>query len=215
MMLAMATAATMLVDWSDAPMAIKLLVHTIRLTTAAGLIGLGLVFAVPALSGEWVRNLIARVPLVGATAARLIGAVRTYRDAKRHLLLAAGLCLVVDTLFISSFYLVARGLPVHAPTYVQHFVIIPVANLVGAIPATPSGLGTLEAAVDALYQTVPGQTTIPPGDGTLVALAQRMTMIIRRAGRIGVLHDAADRPPRGDPRSRGSRRLRRGVVITP
>ena len=106
--------------------------------------------------------------------------------------LAAGIGLVVDTLFVTSFYLVARGLPVHAPTFAQHLMIVPVANMAGAIPATPSGLGTLEAAADALYQAVPGNTGILPGDGTLVALAHRVTMIA--VAMIGMVYYVSQRP---------------------
>ena len=63
----------------------------------------------------------------------------------------------------------------------KHFVVVPVANLAGAIPATPSGLGTMELALDKLYQAVPAPTPIPAGDGTLVSLGQRATMILMAA----------------------------------
>ena len=36
----------------------------------------------------------------------------------------------------------------------------------------------MELAVDRLYQAVPTSPPIPPGDGTLVALGQRATMIL-------------------------------------
>jgi hypothetical protein len=178
MMFALATTATLLVDWSGAPTAVIVLIHMIRLVGVASFVAAGLLLAVPALSGERLQSWVGKLPLVGSTVARLIGAVSAYRNQKRQLLLAAGLCLVVDSLFILSFYLVARGLPVQAPTLAQHFVIIPAATLAGAIPATPSGLGAMEAAVNALYQAVPSPATIPPGDGTLVALGQRATMIL-------------------------------------
>ena len=139
---------------------------------------MALILAVPALSGEWIRGLVGAVPLVGPTAARLIGTVSVYRDEKRRVLQACAISLVSNALFILSFYFVAQGLPVQAPTLAQHFVIVPVANLAGAIPATPSGLGTMELAVDKLYQAVPAPTPIPAGDGTLVALGQRATMIL-------------------------------------
>ena len=69
-------------------------------------------------------------------------------------------------------------MPVHAPTFAQHLLIVPVANMAGAIPATPSGLGDAgSGGRSALYQAVPGNSGIVPGDGTLVALAHRVTMI--------------------------------------
>ncbi len=178
MMLVLASGASFIIDWSLAPTAIHVLVQTVRLTTVGLLMGAGLVLAVPMLSGKWVRKLVGDVPLVGSTAARLIGTIAAYREQKRNLLLACSISLVSNAIFILSFYFVSRGLPVQAPSLVKHFVIVPVANLAGAIPATPSGLGTMELALDKLYQAVPTTQKILAGDGTLVALGQRATMIL-------------------------------------
>ncbi|MEX0610996.1 MAG: lysylphosphatidylglycerol synthase transmembrane domain-containing protein [Pirellulales bacterium] len=114
-------------------------------------------------------------PLIGGTVARLVGTVQAYRSQKRTLLAAFGLSTLVALFFISSFYLVARGLPIEEPPWREHLVIIPVAALVGAIPITPSGLGTLELAVEELYQAVPGGVAVKQGEGALVALARRLT----------------------------------------
>ena len=181
-MLLLASTASLLVDWSSAPTIVRLFVHTIQLAAVAALIGVLLVLLVPALSGEWVRQKVGAVPLVGTTAARLIGAVSAYREQKRYLLVAAGISLGVDVIIILSFYYVARGLPVESPTLAEHFVVVPAALMAGSIPATPSGLGTMEAAVDQLYQAMPRATAVPAGDGTLVALGQRATMILTAAG---------------------------------
>ena len=182
MMLTLASMASFFIDWTAAPAPIRVLVETIRLATAGLLMGVALILAVPALSGERVRAIVGAVPLVGSTAARLIGTVSVYRDEKQRLLLACSVGMLSNTMFFLSFYFVAQGLPVHAPTLAQHFVIVPTANLAGAIPATPSGLGTMELAVDKLYQAVPSASAIPAGDGTLVALGQRATMILVAAG---------------------------------
>jgi len=178
MMLALASAASFLVDWTAAPMGIRVLVQTIRLTAVAMIAGVTLVLLVPALSGPRIRSLLNRVPVAGKLASRLIGIVSDYRDEKRFVLGACGISIFSNTFFILSFYFVAQGLPVQAPSLAEHFVIVPTANLAGAIPATPSGLGTMELAVDKLYQTVPTHVRIPAGDGTLVALGQRATMIL-------------------------------------
>jgi uncharacterized membrane protein YbhN (UPF0104 family) len=182
MMLTLASAASFLIDWTASPPAIKVLVQTIRLTTVGMVAGVTLLLAVPALSGDWLRGRVAALPLVGSTASRLIGTVSVYRDEKRLVLAACVISIFSNTLFILSFYFVAQGLPVQAPSLAKHFVIVPVANLAGAIPATPSGLGTMELAVEKLYQGVPSATSIPSGDGTLVALGQRATMILMAAG---------------------------------
>jgi hypothetical protein len=90
------------------------------------------------------------------------------------LLAAFGLSALVALFFISSFYFVARGLPINEPSWAEHLMIVPVAGLVGAIPVTPSGLGTLELVVEELYKIVPGGGA-ERGDGTLVALTRRVT----------------------------------------
>jgi glycosyltransferase 2 family protein len=196
MMMALASTAILISDWRDAPPEIALLCHTILLATVIAFAGTGLLLFVPLLTGELIRGWAEKVPLVGETAGRLIGAVEAYRDQKSRLFLAAGIGLVVDTLFVTSFYLVARGLPVQAPTFAQHLMIVPAANMAGAIPATPSGLGTLEAAVEALYQAVPGNSGILPGDGTLVALAHRVTMIA--VAMIGMIYYLSQRAELSD-----------------
>jgi len=178
MMLTLATAASLMIDWSAAPGAIRVLVQSIRLAALGLIVGVSLILAVPALSGERIRGLVRLIPFLGPTAARLVGTVSVYRDEKSCVLTACAISLVSNALFILSFYFVAQGLPVTAPSLAQHFIIVPSANLAGAIPATPSGLGTMELAVDKLYQAVPSASPIPVGDGTLVALGQRATMIL-------------------------------------
>lgn len=177
MMMTLASLATFIVDWSASPGPVRVLVQTIRLGTVGLLAGVALILAFPALSGEEIRRFVHAIPLVGPTAARLIAMVSVYRDQKWRVLQACLIGVVSNSLFILSFYLIAQGLPVRAPSLAQHFMIIPVANLAGAIPATPSGLGTMELAVDKLYQIAPGPSPIPAGEGTLVALGQRAAMI--------------------------------------
>ncbi len=142
-----------------------------------GWLGVLLVLLVPGLTGEQLSALVETVPAVGKTLTRLIGAVRTYRNNKRMLLAAAALSGVVALFYVSSYYLIARGLPVREPPWSEHLLIVPVSSLAGAIPATPNGLGTLEAAIEVLYQSTPGGQEVLPGDGTMVALTHRLTMV--------------------------------------
>ncbi len=167
------------------------LCQLILLATVVGVTGTSLLLLVPGLSGEWLCGWAEAVPVVGRTAGRLIRAVRAYRNQKRMLMVAGSICLVGDLLFITSFYLVARGLPVHEPSLAEHMVIVPVANMAGALPLTPSGLGTLEATADVLYRAVPGGEQTLKGDGTMVALAHRATMIA--VALVGMLYYLAHR----------------------
>jgi uncharacterized protein (TIRG00374 family) len=156
---------------------LALLCKTILATTALTLTGAAILLFVPALSGAAISGWAERIPIAGTTLARLLGTVRAYRDQKQLLAAAGGVSVVANLMFITSFYLVASGLPLERPTWLEHLVLVPVASLVGAIPATPAGLGTMELAVEELYKTMPGAVGVRPGDGTMVTLAHRVTMI--------------------------------------
>ncbi len=155
--------------------ALKSLCWAILAAAACGLVIAGsLIFLRPLTGGHMIAR-ARTIPLVGSTAARLLAANRTYRDQKPLLARAALLSLVVDLLYVVSFYLVAQGLPFKTPTLQQHLIIVPVATLAGAIPGPPGGLGTLEGATEVLYRSMPG---VEDGVGTIVTLAYRLTTVV-------------------------------------
>jgi uncharacterized protein (TIRG00374 family) len=158
-----------------APGPVRILSRTILISTAICWASAALFMFVPALSGARLTGWAASVPLVGSTAARLLGTVRVYRTQRHTLIFAFSISIVMALFYVTSFYMVARGLPVHEPTWTEHLVIVPTAGLVGAIPITPSGLGTTELAVEELYETMPGGDKNRQGDGTMVALTRRAT----------------------------------------
>jgi uncharacterized protein (TIRG00374 family) len=160
-----------------APPALSALCNTILAVAVIAIIGATLVLTVPFFTGSRVTRWAHNVPLAGTTLARLLGAARTYRDEKRVLAAAAVVSILSNAAYVTAFYLVASGLPIERPTYLEHFVVVPVANMVGAIPATPNGLGTKEAAVDLLYRTMPSGERIAEGIGTMVTLAHRLTEV--------------------------------------
>lgn len=159
--------------WESEDAGLRGLCQLILLSTAAGLIGGGLLLFVPSLTGPRVVGWGSRLPLMGSTIARLLTAARAYRVQKRMLAQACAMSFIVDLLYVMSVYLIASGLPVDAPTFLEHMVIVPVASLAGAIPVTPAGLGTLELATDKLYTAMHG---VEEGVGTIVTLAHRVTM---------------------------------------
>ncbi len=158
------------------PDRVALLCKAVLLATAIGIGGICLLLT-PGMSGTRISGWAAAVPWVGTTMAQLINAVRAYREQKMLLLAATLVCLVVDVLFVFSFFLIASGLPMEAPSFADHLFVVPLSAMAGAIPATPNGLGTMEAAVDALYQAVPSGANGSPGDGTLATLAHRLAMM--------------------------------------
>ncbi len=158
--------------------AIRVLCRTILISTAASWIGVGLLLAIPALSGPRIRARAATRPIVGPTISRFLGAVNAFRSQRRTLLAAFGISIIMAFFYVTSYYAVARGLPVEEPSWTEHLVIVPTAGLVGAIPITPSGLGTTELVVEELYETMPGGDANRKGDGTLVALGRRATEVV-------------------------------------
>lgn len=153
------------------------LCEAILLTTVVGWTGFILLMFVGVLSGPWMCERMERLPIVGKTAARLLGTVHIFRNRKKMLACAFGVSTIMALCFVTVFYFVARGLPINEPPWAEHLVIVPVAGLVGAIPLTPSGLGTTEFAVEELYKAMPGGDLIQKGDGTLVGLGRRLTDI--------------------------------------
>jgi uncharacterized protein (TIRG00374 family) len=157
---------------------LHLLCQAILAMAAIGWIGFLSAMFIGPLTGPRVRHWFESLPFVGKTIGRLLGAVALYRSRKRMVLAAFGVSLCMVVSFVSAFYLIARGLPIHAPTWREHMVIVPSASLVGAIPMTPSGLGTTEYALDQLYLIMPGGSQREEGDGFLVGFGRRVNDIV-------------------------------------
>jgi uncharacterized membrane protein YbhN (UPF0104 family) len=177
-MLALASCGILATDLLEhASPTLKVLCQSILVTAGIAWLGAALLLIFPSLTGPWVGAKLSLIPLAGKTAARLLGTVQSYRKQKKMLLAAFSISLVMALTYITSFYLVARGLPIHEPPWSQHVVIVPVSALVGAIPLTPSGVGTMELAVEELYKALPGGDQVHKGDGTFVGLGRRATEV--------------------------------------
>lgn len=142
----------------------------------AGTLGVGLLM-VPAVTGRAMRRWLHNVPAVGHTLARLLDAAAAYRDRRGTLFAAIGLACCTHMLLVLAIWSVGRGLPVKAPSLPETFLVGPLSLCAGAIPLTPGGLGTFEAAMDRLYVAVGSQ----PGDGLLVAITYRVMMYVLAA----------------------------------
>jgi len=141
---------------------------------------LGIVWAMSPLAvGERVRSLADQVPVVGHTIHRLLDATEVYRRRKRYLMAAFFIALVTHYMVITGFWLISHGLPVYAPSFSENASIVPVGLVIGTLPLTPGGLGTLEAGLEFLFTTVGAEK----GDGTLIALVYRvMTYVLAAIG---------------------------------
>lgn len=154
---------------------LHLLSHTVLVAAAIGWVVFALMMFVGGLSGGRISERAATIPMVGKTVARLLGTVQIYRGRKRMLVGAFAVSAMMSLSSITTFYFIARGLRIDAPPWSEHVVIVPIAGVVGAIPITPSGLGTMEFAVEELYKAMPGGVHVVSGDGTLVGLGRRVT----------------------------------------
>ena len=97
------------------------------------------------------------IPVAGKTIARMLGTVQVYRRQKLMLAAAFAVSLVMALCYVTSYLArVAGACRFDAPSWQQHMVIVPIAGIVGAVPLTPSGLGTTEFAIEELYKRMPG-----------------------------------------------------------
>lgn len=157
--------------------ALNVLCKVILTCSLIGWIGFIVLLFAGKFTGNWVRDRSESIPVVGKTIVRLLRAVEVYRGQIPMLLAAFAVSIAMTLCYTTSYYLVARGLPLNAPTWSEHLVIVPMAGLVGSLPVTFNGFGTTEYAVDELYKVMPGGSERKTGDGTLVSLGRRVTDI--------------------------------------
>jgi uncharacterized membrane protein YbhN (UPF0104 family) len=172
---------------------------------ACGVVGIALLMT-PLFTGPKAKELARRLPGVGGTLERLIDAAAAYRHGRRYLFAGILFGCCTHTLFVVALWCVGRGLPFDAPQLLTVFVAGPLSLAAGAIPLVPGGLGTFEATMNYLYESVGCQT----GVGLMVALTFRvMTYVMAGLGAIyylnarrtmsQVLHEAEEIADEGEP----------------
>ena len=169
---------------SELPTAVKILCQSTLMVTAFAIACVALAVAPGKMAQRLVLGL-SRLPLIRSSSAltrvaeKVTKACDLYQRHRGRLAgaLAVGLC--CDAMFILSFYMVARGLPMASPGMVPHFFIVPLGLIAGAVPISPNGLGTVEATVEMLYRSF--GSGVHPGDGALVAFGHRLVMLMAGA----------------------------------
>jgi len=151
--------------------------------TATAIGGVGFVIMLlPGFSTGPISEFLCGLPKIGSMIEKLIGAFRIYRRQPGLLVGISLLSLLVHGLSCVSFYLVSQALFDGGLTLAQHFFVVPIAIVAGAMPFTPAGLGVMEYMLDFLYAHFPGSTAVA-GQGLVVALAYRViTIVIALAG---------------------------------
>jgi uncharacterized membrane protein YbhN (UPF0104 family) len=105
---------------------------------------------------------------------RVKDAVVAYCSRPWTLLAAMTLTLVGQSVVIVGFWLLGRNLGIEAGLW-YYFVAFPVGWIVGAIPISPAGLGTTEAATVGLLCRLAGA---PPEEVLVVVLSQRFIWVL-------------------------------------
>ncbi len=113
---------------------------------------------------------VGQFPWGGHIAAQVMASWAEYRHGLKDLAAAFLICVIGHLLMISAFYCVAVGLPIEAPSWLQHAFMVPFAALSGSIPLFPAGLGAMEGTLEFFYQWLGSQ----PGNGALVAFGYRL-----------------------------------------
>ena len=148
----------------------------VQLLTVAGFCGLTVLL----LPARWARGVIRKlesIPRIGKIVKRVADALRLYRRRIPTLLLVGCLGLSVHLLAGLTVHWIDLGLFPSTPTMAEHTVMTALANVVGAVPISPGGLGTFEIAMAELFRTFPTQT-FQEGQGIAVSLGYRLNTIV-------------------------------------
>ena len=175
--------AISLIDVSAPSPALKAIYRLTFLTAGVATVGVAALL-LPGFATGPVARFFGGLPYLGATFERVNTSVRMYRSKLPLMFVVLGISMCVHALLPLMGYSLAISLFASTPSVADHYLIVPISNVVGALPITPAGLGTFEFAMEELYEMVPVEG---PGDvvGVLVALTYRLLTIA--VATIGVL----------------------------
>ncbi|MDO4587682.1 MAG: lysylphosphatidylglycerol synthase transmembrane domain-containing protein [Planctomycetia bacterium] len=167
----------------------KVAIATVFVLFIVSTIGL-LVLFLPETGNHWRHKQIQKIPGVGSKLDSFLSIVQIYRSHPFLLGLSAGVTLLVHFLFSASLFCIAKGLYQNVPSFYDHLVIYPIANIGSMIPLSA---GPLEYFLDLLYPlfSIENQAPFRIGYGMLVGVAFRLATLLVAA--IGVLFYFASR----------------------
>jgi uncharacterized protein (TIRG00374 family) len=167
--------AILLSDLSESPTVVKTICNMTFVATGIGFAGI-LLMLWPAFTHGRFAILLANLPKVGKIFERIMSAIGMYRGRPLVMLTVFAMSAAVHCLLAIGIFLIATALFEKTPTLAEHFLVVPLSNVAGALPFTPAGLGSFEFAMDQLYQYLPKDG---PQDvvGILVALVYRLITI--------------------------------------
>jgi uncharacterized protein (TIRG00374 family) len=172
-LLMVASTAILISGVADAAPIVRDICNLTLLAAVVALFTVALIL-IPRFSHSRLVRSLTRIPKAGPIVGRLLIAVGIYRRKLGVLAIVGMLSVGIHILLATSLYLVAVSIFDQHPTLAEHFIIVPLACVAGALPLTPAGLGTFEAAMSLLYRLLPAESG---GDGFIVALGYRLITI--------------------------------------
>lgn len=143
--------------------------------TLAGLLGLAIMLHPATPRSRWLQWMT-RLPKIGGIVGDVATAIALYQSRRKVVVCTVLISIVGHFGIISSFYCCARAVAGDAavPSYLEHLLIIPPAEVAASFFPTPGGLGALEYAVKESYAL----SGFEAGLGVLAAGAYRLTTIV-------------------------------------
>lgn len=167
--------------WASPVQLVRIVANGTLIGTVAGAVGILMLLIPGFTSGRFSRRL-SDLPKVGRTFQQLLEAVRMYRSRLGSVAFALLLSMLTHVLSVTSFYLLGCAIPGTNPTLSEHFVILPLAMVAGAIPITPAGMGTMEAVIEYLFPIM-SAGEVAGSRGLVISLLFRlMTIFIALIG---------------------------------
>lgn len=156
--------------------------------TLAGTLGLLVMLHPATIRSRWWKRLVSR-GRIGRIIAALVQAIALYQSRPRVVVAGVGISIVGHVGILSAFYLCALALHASAtmPSYSEHLLFIPAAEVVGVVIPLPGGVGALEGAVMYFYGLANSAAARPIADdvaqanGLLTALGFRAISIVLAA----------------------------------
>ena len=143
--------------------------------TVLGAVGI-IVLLIPGFTSGRLSRMLAKLPKVGHIFHQLLEAVRMYRERLGTIGLTLLMSIGLHILSVFGFAMLGKSIVGASPAMSEQFVIVPLAMFAGALPITPNGLGTFEAAIEYLYPRMSAEH-VPAARGLLVSLMYRLVTI--------------------------------------
>ena len=145
----------------------------------------------PGFSSGPLAEFFSGLPRVGPTFGQLFGAARMYRRRLDVLIGTTVMSFGNHCLYVAGIYFLAIGLASgQTASLAEHFVIVPLGWIAGALPLPLGALGAFEAAVNYLYVQV---AAVAAGEGLLVAFGYRViTIVIAAVGMVFYLRSRSE-----------------------